>query len=113
MNFNAVLLLKLPQNLQGIFRLAACAYTGQSPITKLSTTKLVRKKSPCLVQQKQFLVLPRQSVTVLESAGDKKSRQEKFWAQKRRHQKVDDPHYEIRSPHNKENIIQKKLFWRQ
>ena len=50
--------------------------TDQSPIAKLSTTKLVRKSS--LVQQIQILVLRRQNVTASARTGDKTSWHEKF-----------------------------------
>ena len=56
------------------------ASTGQSAITKLFTTKFVRKNSPCLVQQRQILVLRRQNGIAPECTGDKTSRHEKFWA---------------------------------
>ena len=39
----------------------------------------------------QSLVPWRQNVAALERTGNKTSRHQKFWAAKRRHQKVEDP----------------------
>ena len=62
--------IKMHESLAEI-RLSTKRYTGQSPTTKLSTTKFVRKNNPCLLQQRQALVLRRQNVTPPERTGNK------------------------------------------